>query len=103
MWRNLRAGTHSRNTVDNDAVGRGESRSNDSQAAAKVANLDLSGRGYVVFSHDVHHVVGLILEHGGMFDIADWVRAHHERFDGQGYPERLSGPAIYGTTSSGAG
>ena len=35
-----------------------------------------------------------ILEHGGMFDIADWVRAHHERFDGEGYPERLSGLAI---------
>jgi HD-GYP domain-containing protein (c-di-GMP phosphodiesterase class II) len=35
-----------------------------------------------------------ILEHGGMFEIADWVRAHHERLDGQGYPERLSGSAI---------
>src|SRR6202007_3294290 len=35
-----------------------------------------------------------ILEHGGMFDIADWVRAHHERLDGRGYPERLSGSAI---------
>ena len=35
-----------------------------------------------------------ILEHGGMFDIAEWVRDHHERLDGRGYPERLSGSAI---------
>ena len=27
-----------------------------------------------------------ILEHAGMDDIADWVRAHHERLDGKGYP-----------------
>ncbi len=27
-----------------------------------------------------------ILEHAGMSDIAGWVRAHHERIDGRGYP-----------------
>lgn len=27
-----------------------------------------------------------MLEHAGMDDIARWVRAHHERLDGQGYP-----------------
>jgi putative nucleotidyltransferase with HDIG domain len=27
-----------------------------------------------------------ILEHAGLADIAGWVRAHHERFDGAGYP-----------------
>jgi diguanylate cyclase (GGDEF)-like protein len=35
-----------------------------------------------------------ILEHAGMRDIAGWVRAHHERIDGHGYPERLAGEQI---------
>jgi HD-GYP domain-containing protein (c-di-GMP phosphodiesterase class II) len=30
-----------------------------------------------------------ILEHAGMTDIAGWVRAHHERLDGHGYPGGL--------------
>jgi diguanylate cyclase (GGDEF)-like protein len=28
-----------------------------------------------------------ILEHAGLHDIAGWVRAHHERMDGRGYPD----------------
>jgi hypothetical protein len=35
-----------------------------------------------------------ILEHAGMHDIAGWVRAHHERIDGRGYPDRLSAQEI---------
>ncbi len=35
-----------------------------------------------------------ILEHAGMHDIASWVRAHHERVDGAGYPSGLSGREI---------
>jgi hypothetical protein len=35
-----------------------------------------------------------ILEHAGMHDIAGWVRAHHERVDGLGYPLGLSGERI---------
>ncbi len=35
-----------------------------------------------------------ILEHAGMYDIADWVRAHHERVDGEGYPAGLRGSEI---------
>ncbi len=35
-----------------------------------------------------------ILEHAGLHDIAGWVRAHHERIDGHGYPAELSGEAI---------
>ncbi len=35
-----------------------------------------------------------ILEHAGMKDIAVWVRAHHERIDGRGYPEGLAGECI---------
>ena len=35
-----------------------------------------------------------ILEHAGMRDIAVWVRAHHERIDGRGYPEGLAGQDI---------
>jgi diguanylate cyclase (GGDEF)-like protein len=31
-----------------------------------------------------------ILEHAGLHDIAAWVRAHHERVDGGGYPAGLS-------------
>ena len=42
-----------------------------------------------------HPEVGArILEHAGMRDIAGWVRAHHERIDGGGYPLGLSGDAI---------
>jgi|SRR5579884_52063 len=38
-----------------------------------------------------HPEVGArILEHAGMLDIARWVRAHHERIDGRGYPEGIS-------------
>jgi diguanylate cyclase (GGDEF)-like protein len=35
-----------------------------------------------------------ILLHAGLADIAHWVRAHHERIDGRGYPDRLSGEEI---------
>ena len=42
-----------------------------------------------------HPEVGArILEHAGMHDIADWVRAHHERIDGRGYPAGLTGQEI---------
>jgi diguanylate cyclase (GGDEF)-like protein len=42
-----------------------------------------------------HPEVGArILEHAGTHDIAGWVRAHHERIDGRGYPEGVSGDAI---------
>ena len=42
-----------------------------------------------------HPEVGArILEHAGMHDIASWVRAHHERVDGQGYPAGLPGSRI---------
>jgi len=37
-----------------------------------------------------HPEVGArILEHAGLHDIASWVRAHHERIDGLGYPDGL--------------
>jgi diguanylate cyclase (GGDEF)-like protein len=35
-----------------------------------------------------------ILEHAGMRDIAAWVRAHHERIDGGGYPTGIAGRQI---------
>ena len=35
-----------------------------------------------------------ILEHAGLSDIASWVRAHHERFDGRGYPLGLAADEI---------
>jgi diguanylate cyclase (GGDEF)-like protein len=35
-----------------------------------------------------------ILEHAGLEDIAGWVRAHHERVDGRGYPKGLGGEQI---------
>ena len=35
-----------------------------------------------------------ILEHAGMRDIAGWVRAHHERVDGRGYPKGIGGEEI---------
>ena len=31
-----------------------------------------------------------ILEHAGLSHIAGWVRAHHERIDGRGYPHQIS-------------
>jgi len=42
-----------------------------------------------------HPEIGaLILEHANLPDIAAWVRAHHERVDGSGYPDGLAGSAI---------
>jgi diguanylate cyclase (GGDEF)-like protein len=42
-----------------------------------------------------HPVVGArILEHAGLPEIARWVRAHHERIDGAGYPDGLSASSI---------
>jgi diguanylate cyclase (GGDEF)-like protein/putative nucleotidyltransferase with HDIG domain len=35
-----------------------------------------------------------ILEHANLGDIARWVRAHHERVDGRGYPAGLAGASI---------
>jgi diguanylate cyclase (GGDEF)-like protein len=35
-----------------------------------------------------------ILEHAGIEDIAGWVRTHHERVDGRGYPNGLGGADI---------
>jgi hypothetical protein len=35
-----------------------------------------------------------ILLHAGLTDISQWVRAHHERMDGRGYPDRLSAEQI---------
>jgi diguanylate cyclase (GGDEF)-like protein/putative nucleotidyltransferase with HDIG domain len=35
-----------------------------------------------------------ILEHANLREIAGWVRAHHERLDGRGYPDGLAGTAI---------
>jgi diguanylate cyclase (GGDEF)-like protein len=35
-----------------------------------------------------------ILEHAGIEDIAGWVRAHHERIDGRGYPNGLRAAEI---------
>jgi response regulator RpfG family c-di-GMP phosphodiesterase len=35
-----------------------------------------------------------ILEHAGLGDIAGWVRAHHERVDGRGYPDGLDATEI---------
>jgi HD-GYP domain-containing protein (c-di-GMP phosphodiesterase class II) len=35
-----------------------------------------------------------ILLHAGLTDISQWVRAHHERIDGCGYPDRLSAAQI---------
>jgi HD-GYP domain-containing protein (c-di-GMP phosphodiesterase class II) len=38
-----------------------------------------------------HPEVGArILEHAGLLDIAAWVRSHHERVDGLGYPDALA-------------
>ncbi len=42
-----------------------------------------------------HPEVGArILEHAGLDDIAAWVRAHHERLDGRGYPKGTAGSQI---------
>ena len=42
-----------------------------------------------------HSIVGgMMLAHAGLGDEASWVRHHHERFDGGGYPDGLAGEAI---------
>lgn len=43
----------------------------------------------------LHPVLGAQMLTGeGLLDIAPWVRSHHERFDGLGYPDRLLGEEI---------
>jgi diguanylate cyclase (GGDEF)-like protein len=37
---------------------------------------------------------GLMLAHAGLRDESRWVRWHHERVDGRGYPDRLAGDDI---------
>ena len=39
-------------------------------------------------------VGGRILTHAGFAEEASWVRAHHERYDGGGYPNGLAGESI---------
>ncbi len=39
-------------------------------------------------------VGGRILAHAGLTEEASWVRGHHERFDGRGYPDGLAGEDI---------
>jgi HD-GYP domain-containing protein (c-di-GMP phosphodiesterase class II) len=46
----------------------------------------------VVREHAV--IGGRILEAAGLPDIASWVRHHHERIDGRGYPDGLVADAI---------
>jgi putative nucleotidyltransferase with HDIG domain len=42
-----------------------------------------------------HPVVGaMILRHAGLEDEARWVRHHHERVDGEGYPDGLRGEEV---------
>ena len=42
-----------------------------------------------------HSVLGFeIVEAAGLPEEARWVRHHHERVDGRGYPDRLAGEAI---------
>jgi HD-GYP domain-containing protein (c-di-GMP phosphodiesterase class II) len=43
----------------------------------------------------LHPAVGsTMLHHAGLHDEAQWVRAHHERLDGRGYPDGLGGDEI---------
>jgi HD-GYP domain-containing protein (c-di-GMP phosphodiesterase class II) len=35
-----------------------------------------------------------MLAHAGLIAESDWVRHHHERFDGRGYPDGLSGEGL---------
>jgi diguanylate cyclase (GGDEF)-like protein len=39
-------------------------------------------------------VGGMMLSHAGLYEEAHWVRSHHERVDGQGYPAGLSADEI---------
>jgi HD-GYP domain-containing protein (c-di-GMP phosphodiesterase class II) len=42
-----------------------------------------------------HPLVGeAMLVEAGLHDEARWVRSHHERFDGTGYPDGIAGHAI---------
>jgi response regulator RpfG family c-di-GMP phosphodiesterase len=58
----------------------------------------LQGAPVVTFDLDVvreHAVIGgRILDAAGMPEVARWVRHHHERIDGRGYPDGLIGDAI---------
>jgi len=43
----------------------------------------------------LHPAIGAsMLRHGGLVDEADWIRHHHERMDGRGYPDGVTGEHI---------
>jgi HD-GYP domain-containing protein (c-di-GMP phosphodiesterase class II) len=43
----------------------------------------------------LHSAVGAaMLAHAGLTEEAEWVRHHHERLDGGGYPDGLTGEEI---------
>jgi response regulator RpfG family c-di-GMP phosphodiesterase len=58
-------------------------RPDDMPAAAKV-------------QYEQHPAVGqsMLAAVDQLVEIATWIRHHHERWDGRGYPDRLAGPAI---------
>src|SRR5207237_7772541 len=56
------------------------------------AELSMSGRR----QYQGHSAVGqrMLSSVAELSDIATWIRHHHERWDGRGYPDRLAGDAI---------
>jgi hypothetical protein len=56
------------------------------------AELSMSARA----QYQSHPVVGqrMLSSVAELSDIATWIRHHHERWDGRGYPDRLAGEAI---------
>jgi putative nucleotidyltransferase with HDIG domain len=110
--RRLRTGDHSEN-VANYAAALGKSFGLDADAIVQLRRAALlHDIGKVAVTSDIlgkperltpaeyaeiqrHPLVGsVILAHAGLSVEASWVRHHHERMDGQGYPEGLGGDEI---------
>jgi response regulator RpfG family c-di-GMP phosphodiesterase len=64
------------------------------EALTRVLPENLPPAGMLQYKNHASTAHGMLASVEQLNDIALWVRSHHERWDGFGYPDRLAGPSI---------